>query len=67
MLQHPQFYYHSTVLMIMIRIGNCPDICFPAVNLLTSPCIVNLSGQMPKLAGKYLMTGHYHKLCSIET
>ena len=30
--------YVGTVLMI--RVENCPDICFPIVNLLTSPLIM---------------------------
>ena len=51
--------------MLMIRVENCPDICFPIVNLLTSSLIMyslvkfSLVSQMPKLAGKCLMTGHY--------
>ena len=56
--------------VLMIRVENCPDICFPIVNLLTSPlimyskiCLVKfgLISQMPKLARKCLMTGCYHK------
>ena len=49
----------------MIRVENCPHICFPIVNVLTSP-IVNLSGQsvdqMPRLDGKCLMIGHYDQV-----
>ena len=31
--------------MLMVGVENCPDICFPIVNLLTSP-LINLSGQI---------------------
>ena len=31
--------------MLMIRIENCPDICVPIVNVLTSP-LINLSDQI---------------------
>ena len=35
----------SVYTVFMIRVKNCPDICFPIVNVLTS-LIVNLSGQI---------------------
>ena len=33
------FLGQERVPLLMIRIKNCPDICFPIVNLLTSPLI----------------------------
>ena len=57
-------YIHMSALMI--KVENCLDSCFTMVNLLTFSLIMyskfGLVGQMPKLAGKCLMTGHYHKL-----
>ena len=32
---------HITNSVLMIRVENCPDICFPIVNLLTSPLIMH--------------------------
>ena len=36
------------ITVLMIKVKNCPDVCFPIVNLLTSPLIMhsNLSGQI---------------------
>ena len=50
------------VSVLMIRVENCPDICFPIVNLLTFS-LIN-SGQTwfvrlnAKVGRKFLMTGH---------
>ena len=51
----------------MIRVEICMDVCFPIVNLLISSLIslFGLVSQKSKLAGKCLMTGHYHKLCKV--
>ena len=51
----------------MIRVENCPDICFHVIDSLTYPLIMYSKlvwpvKYAPKLAGKCLMSGHYHKL-----
>ena len=64
-------YSLSPITVLMIRVATCLDICFHIVNVLISPlimyskfvCQIWFGRSNAKLAGKCLMTGHYHKLC----
>ena len=57
------------IAVLMIRVENCPDICFPIVNSVSSPlimCLVKfgLTGQMLNLTRNCMMSGHYRKFCN---